>query len=122
MPWKPDTYPSLSPYLLVVDAQAVLDFAAAVFGATPLRVVRDDAGAIVHAECRIDDSVLMMGQTPDGTACHVHLYLPDPDAAFAKALDHGATAIRAMEEQGDGDRRGGVRDPQGTSWWLSRQL
>lgn len=122
MAHKPEGYPAVSPYLLVADPQAVLDFAEAVFGAEPLRVIPDDRGGIMHAEFRIEDSVVMMGGMPGGPAANLHLYLADPDAAFARALDEGAEEVQPMTEKGDGDRRGGIRDASGTTWWLARQL
>ena len=51
--FKPAGYPSLSPYLIVTDAEALLAFARAAFDATPTFVHRE-AGRIRHAELRID--------------------------------------------------------------------
>lgn len=122
MPYKPDGYTSLAPYLIVTDAAATLDFVHAVFGSQPLFVHRRPDGAIGHAEIVIDDSVLMVGQADEGAAAHVHVYVPDVDAAFRRALDAGGTEVQAIAEKGDGDRRGGVRDASGTTWWLSTEL
>jgi len=118
---KPDGYPDLSPYLLVQDAEAVLDFCEKVFGATRLRVIPGEGGGIMHAECRIGDSVVMMGEAA-GTPAMLHLYLDDPDSAFERAVANGAEVIQPMMEKGDGDRRGGVRAPDGTEWYLARQV
>jgi Uncharacterized protein conserved in bacteria len=121
MTWKPDGYTSLAPYLIVEDAEAMLNFCEAAFGAGRLRVIRDGE-RVVHAECRIDDTVLMMGEAAGGPQAHLHLYLPDPDAAMARARAAGAETVQELREDGDGDRRGGVRSPDGTTWWLSRQV
>ena len=121
MSWKPDGYTDLAPYLLVKDAEAVLKFCETVFGATRLRVVPRDGGGIMHAECRIGDTVLMMGEA-EGPPAILHLYLPDPDAVLDRAVAAGAEVVQPMMEKGDGDRRGGVRSPDGTQWFLSRQL
>lgn len=122
MSHRPEGYPAVSPYLIVEDAQAVLDFAARVLGAEPLRVIRRDGGGIVHAECRIEDSVLMVGEMPGGgPVTHLHVYLADPDAAFARALAQGGTEVEPMSDKEDGDRRGGVRGPGDVVWWLARQ-
>ena len=120
MAYKPDGYTDLSPYLVVPDPEAVLAFCETVFGATRLRVI-PDGDRIMHAECRIGDSVLMMGGA-DGPAAMVHIYVPDPDAMFARALAEGAEQIQPMTESGDGDRRGGFRTPCGTQWYVSRQV
>lgn len=121
MSWKPDGYTDLAPYLLVKDAEAVIAFCEAVFNATRLRVIADDDAGIVHAECRIGDTVLMMGEA-DGPSAMLHLYLPNPDDAIERAIAAGAEVIQPMAEKGDGDRRGGVRSPDGTQWFLSRQI
>lgn len=121
MAYKPDGYTDLAPYLLVSDAETVLTFCEKVLGAKRLRVVPNESGGIMHAECRIGDTVLMMGEA-DGPPAMLHLYLPDPDAAFERAVAHGAEIIQPMMEKGDGDRRGGVRAPDGTQWFLSRQV
>jgi uncharacterized glyoxalase superfamily protein PhnB len=120
MTWKPAGYTSLSPYLIVDDAEATLAFAEAAFGAERLREFRNDSGAIVHAELRVDDTVLMVGQMPGGPDATLHLYVPDPDATVTRALDAGATLAEAVRDHADGDRRGGVRDPNGPTWFLGR--
>lgn len=120
MSYKPDGYTSAAPYLIVADAAATLDFTATVFGAEALRVIRGDDGALKHAELRIDDTVVMVGQMGGGPAAHVHVDVDDPDAAFGRALAAGATPVQAVAVQDDGDRRGGVRDANGTTWWLGR--
>ncbi|WP_417588182.1 VOC family protein [Pararhodobacter oceanensis] len=121
MAWKPDGYPDLSPYLLVRDAEAVLTFCERVFDAARLRVIPRDSGGIMHAECRIGDSVVMFGEA-EGSPAMLHLYLDDPDEAFDRAVAAGAEVIQPMMEKGDGDRRGGVCAPDGTQWFLARQV
>lgn len=121
MAYKPDGYTDLAPYLLVNDAEAVLKFCEKVLGATRLRVIPDGSGGIMHAECRIGDTVLMMGEA-GGPPATLHLYLADPDAAFKRAVACGAEVIQPMMEKGDGDRRGGVRGPDGTQWFLAQQV
>ena len=119
---KPDGYPDVSAYLIVEDARAVLDFCAAVFGAEDLRIIERDGGGIMHAETRIGDSVVMMGEMPGGPPANLHLYLADADAAFDRAVAAGAEVVQPMTEKGDGDRRGGIRDASGTTWWIAQQV
>jgi len=122
MTWKPDNYTSVSPYLLVRDAEATLGFVEAVFGATRLRVHHREGGAgIEHAEARIDDSVIMMGEVPQSVEAHVHVYVPDAEAAFARALSAGGTVVQELRRSGDGDHRGGIADANGIVWWISTQ-
>ena len=64
----------------------------------------------------------MLGQSDGGTPANLHLYVPHVDATYADALAAGGTAVQPPMEKGDGDRRGGVSDPQGTIWWFSTQV
>jgi PhnB protein len=124
MTWKPEGYTSVAPYLVVDGAQRTVDFLVAVFAAEPLRMhpVGERLG---HAEVRIDDTVLMLADGMDGwpaIASHVHLYVPDVDATWTRALAAGAEPVQPPAEKGDGDRRGGFRDAGGTTWWISTQV
>ncbi len=121
MTYKPDGYTDLAPYLLVRDAEAVLSFAERVFDGERLRVIPREGGGIMHAEIRIGDTVLMMGEA-DGPPAMLHLYLPDPDDVFARAIEAGAEELQPMMEKGDGDRRGGFQAPDGTQWFVARQV
>ncbi|WP_226575045.1 VOC family protein [Acuticoccus sediminis] len=122
MTYKPDGYTSVAPYLIVRSAEATLSFLEATLGAERLRIIPRDGGGVMHAEARIDDTVVMMGEMPEGQPANVHVYVPDVDATFARALAAGGTAVQAPDEKGDGDRRGGVNDPNGITWWFSTQL
>ena len=118
--YKPPDHNSLSPYLIVDDAEAALVFIKAVFGADPDMIHRSPDGAMAHVEVRIDDSVLMIGQVPGADSpANLHVYVADVDDSFAKALAAGGTQVQAVASKGDGDRRGGVTDPTGTIWWLA---
>lgn len=122
MSWKPQGYNSASPYLIVRDAEKGLVFLEAVFGAERLRIHRhDDGSGRTHAEARIDDSVIMMGEGDPASDALVHIYVPDPDAVYARALEVGAEEIQPMSRSGDGDYRGGVSDGNGVQWWIARQ-
>lgn len=116
MTWKPNRYTSVSPYLIVPDLEGALTWAEKALGAERLRVVEG-----THGEVRIDDSVVMYGEMPENEGAHVHVYVPDVDDVFERALAHGGTLVQEPMEKGDGDRRGGIRDPFGTTWWLSTQ-
>lgn len=122
MAYKPAGYTSTAPYLIVRDANRTLAFVEAVFGAQRLRVIpRENGQGIAHAEARIDDTVIMMGEQPDGPDSHVHVYLPDVEAAFERAITAGGSVVQPLERHGDGDLRGGVNDGNGVVWWLARQ-
>ncbi len=124
--WKPRSYSSVSPYLVVAGAQKVIDFAKAVFGATELRRYDMPDGSIMHAEIRIDDTVIMLG---DGGAAFppvasmIHVYVADVDRVYQRALEAGATVVEAPKaREGDPDKRGSVKDPCGNTWAIATQL
>jgi PhnB protein len=123
--WKPAAYTSLSPYLVVAGAQQVIDFAQEVFGATELRRFDRPDGAIMHAEVRIDDSVLMLSDATDGyppMPSMIHLYVPDVDRVFEKAIAAGASEVEAPRiHEGESDKRGMVADPFGNTWVFTTQ-
>ncbi|WP_439496680.1 VOC family protein [Bosea sp. (in: a-proteobacteria)] len=118
--YKPEGHNAVSPYLIVPDAEKALAFAKAAFGVEPIFVARRDDGRITHCEIRIDDSVVMIGEMEGGPESHVHVYVADPDAVFARARAAGATVVQELMAKGDGDRRGGLKDPTGTTWWLAQ--
>jgi uncharacterized glyoxalase superfamily protein PhnB len=123
--WKPKQYTSVSPYLVVAGAQKVIDFAQATFGATQLRRYDNPDGTIMHAEFRIDDSVVMIGDAGSAwppIASLLHVYVEDVDAVFARALKAGGTEVEAPKtREGDPDKRGTVKDPCGNLWSISTQ-
>ncbi len=125
--WKPEGYNSVSPYLIVSDARATLEFLRAVFGAEPLRLMPRDDGSLMHAEVRIGDSVIMFADAVEGwpaVPAYVHVYVPDVDASYRGALEAGGTSVMEPTRKGgdDPDKRGGVTDPGGTTWWLATQV
>ena len=82
----------------------------------------DSAGKLVHAEVRIADSLVMLADSPADRPqfpAMLHLYVPDSDAAHARAVKEGATSVRPPGDTPDGQRRGGVRDAWGNEWWFS---
>lgn len=122
MTWKPDDYSSVSPYLMVRDAEATLRFLETVFDATRLRVhQRENGSGVEHAEARIDGNVIMMGEVPESAEAHVHVYVPDAEATFERALSAGGTVVQELRRSGDGDHRGGIADGNGIVWWISTQ-
>ena len=125
MSHKPDGYTTVSPYLIVDGASRTIEFLRHVFGALELRRFPDPAGKVMHAEVRIDDTVVMLGDGADGwppVPSHVHVYVPDVDATYKRALEAGATSVQAPVQKQDADKRGGVKDAGGTTWWIATKV
>jgi uncharacterized glyoxalase superfamily protein PhnB len=124
---KPAGYSTVSPYLVVKGAQAVIDFMTSVFGGEQLRRHDRPDGTIGHAEVRIDDTVVMIADASgpwDPAPTCLHVYVADVDSVYEKALAAGALSIMPpvqKDQTTDTDRRGGVRDSGGNSWWIATQ-
>ena len=79
----------------------------------------------MHAEVRIDDTVVMLADgSPNWPAvpANVHVYVPDVDATYQRALAAEATSVQEPVKKDDADRRAGVIDPGGTTWWIATQV
>jgi PhnB protein len=125
-PYKPENYNSVSPYLVVNGAEQTMAFLAAVFGAAEIRRFPDDQGKLMHAEVRLDDTVIMLADAvPDWPAApaHVHVYVANVDATYERALAAGAASVQEpLARAGEEDKRGGVKDPGGTTWWIATRM
>ena len=122
--WKPDGYPCVAPYLLVSGAERTIDFLRDVFAAELLRRFPDQ-GPVMHAEVRIADTVVMLADATEdwpSLPAYVHVYVPDVDATYAAALAAGAESVQAPVKKADADKRGGVKDAGGTTWWIATKV
>lgn len=122
---KPNGYTSVAPYLIVDGASRTIDFLVRVFGGVELRRFPDPSGKIMHAEVRIDDTVVMLADGADAwppIASYVHIYVPDVDATYRAALAAGATSVQEPVKKDDADKRGGVKDAGGTTWWIATKV
>lgn len=123
--YKPTGHNAVSPYLLVSSVNAQLAFLTATFGAQELHKWELPDGTIKHAEVRIDDSVVMMGERPNGYEamhCSTHVYVPDVDATYNAALQAGAVSVSEPKDQPYGDRTAGVKDSEGNIWWIGTKI
>jgi uncharacterized glyoxalase superfamily protein PhnB len=82
-------------------------------------------GSVMHAEIRIGDSVVMLGEAGGqwpAIPTFLHVYVDDVDAVYRRALDAGGVSVQAPAQKGDQDKRGGVQDPGGNTWWIATQV
>jgi uncharacterized glyoxalase superfamily protein PhnB len=124
--FKPEGYNSVSPYFIVNGAQKFIDLMKAIFDATELRRYDMPDGSIMHAEVQLDDSVIMIGDSSDKfqpVPLVMHVYVPDVDDIFKKALEAGCEIIEHPKERdGDPDRRATFRDIAGNVWSVGTQM
>ena len=122
----PDGFHSVTPTLMVKGAADAIEFYKKAFGATELfRMPEKNGPRLMHAEIRIGDSIVMLGDTfpefghGDATAAGLHLYVPEVDAVFKRAIAEGATEVMPVSDMFWGDRYGKLRDPFGQTWSLA---
>jgi PhnB protein len=121
----PAGHNAVSPYLVTKHADAVIRMMREVFGGEELHRSSRPDGSVQHAEVRIADSVLMIGEASDqfpAMPCMIHVYVPDCDATYARAIASGVRSLREPATQPYGDRSAGVIDAGGNQWWIATHV
>ena len=122
--WKPDGYPCVAPYLMVDGAERTIDFLRSAFAAELIRRF-PDRGPVMHAEVRIADTVVMLADASEewpALPAYVHVYVPDVDATYDAAMAAGAESVQKPVKKEDADKRAGVKDAGGTTWWIATKV
>jgi len=121
----PEGYSSVSPFLTVDSIEEEVDFLVAVFNAEIKEQLRNAEGKVWHGEAQIGDTVIMLGRAQEEhptSQSMLYLWTDDVDAADQRALKHGAASVQAPLDQFYGNREAGIRDPQGNTWWIAREI
>jgi PhnB protein len=123
----PDGYHTVTPYLTVPGLAKTIEFLKQAFGAETRGIMERPGGGIAHAEVKIGDSIIMMGEPdPKGPyppmPCNLYMYVPDVDAVYAKAIQAGGKSLRQPTDEFYGDRSSGVEDPSGNFWWIGTHV
>jgi uncharacterized glyoxalase superfamily protein PhnB len=124
---------SVSPYLICAGAADAIEFYRRAFGAEETVRAPGPDGRLIHACLRINGATVMLSDEfpaygmvgPNalgGSPVTIHLMVPDVDAAFARAVEAGATVTMEVADQFWGDRYGSVKDPFGHNWSLATHL
>jgi PhnB protein len=103
----------------------LIDFLKNVFVATEVERMTQPDGTVRHAEVKIGDSIVMMGEAGEqwkAMPAMLYVYVKDVDATYKKALAAGATSVREPADQFYGDRSCGVQDASGNQWWISTHI
>jgi uncharacterized glyoxalase superfamily protein PhnB len=126
----PEGTRTVTPHLVIKGAAKAIDFYTRAFGAREHTRMPGPGGSIGHAELQIGDSLVYLAdewpggssQSPQslkGSSVVIHLYVPDVDAAFQRAVVAGAKVSMPVMDMFWGDRFGQVRDPFGHLWSLA---
>ena len=129
----PDGYTTLTPFLVCRPATDAISFYEAVFGATTVQRMDGPDGTVMHAELDFGDGRLQLGDpqeqydlvAPDGTdriSQSTCVYVPDVDAGFAAAVEHGAVVREKPDTFVTGDRYASVIDPFGHRWAIMTRV
>jgi PhnB protein len=114
-------YRTVTPYLVVRDADAELKFLEAAFGAKQSMCQRNPDNTVMHAEVTIGDSLVMLGQAGDqwkALTAALYLWVENVDEIYSKALAAGATSQSPPEDKPYGHRNAGIVDAGGITWWI----
>lgn len=126
----PENYRTITPFIVVDNAAAAIDFYRRAFGAKEIYRMAAPGGKIAHAELKIGDSMLMLSdempgselkapRALGGTPANIFLYLEDVDTVFKQAVAAGAKVDAPLADMFWGDRYGRLTDPFGHSWALA---
>jgi uncharacterized glyoxalase superfamily protein PhnB len=123
--YKPDAYTSVAPYVVVTMQPRRSAFLERALGAELLRSHHGSGGRLLHAEVRIDDTVVMLGDSaragrPSAPTCTSTSRMSTPPTALPSL--EGALSVQEPVQKRDEDKRGGVKDAGGTTWWISTRV
>ncbi len=121
----PEGYHTITPYLVGQGVAQLIDFLKQAFHAEEIYRMAQSDGTVTHAEVKIGDSIIMMGEAGEEhppLPAMLHLYVDDVDAVYNRAVQAGAASLREPENQFYGDRTGGVQDSSGNQWWIATHI
>jgi PhnB protein len=136
VPYIPEGYNTVTPYLVIKGAAQAIDYYKKVFGATVTVRMDGPGGRVAHAELKIGDSIIMLAdENPQmavpghgsataigGSPVSLYVYLPNVDDVVAKAKAEGAKVLKPVQDQFYGDRSGFLQDPFGHFWGIATHV
>jgi PhnB protein len=121
----PEGYQTVTPYIVVDNAQKFIEFTKQAFNATQTFIAKQDDGRIMHATVKIGDSTIMISDTMEGMqpqVCMLYLYLENVDEVYKKALNAKGTSVHEPTDEFYGDRAAAVKDQWGNVWWIATHV
>jgi PhnB protein len=118
----PAGFHTVTPYLVVQDASALIEFLKQAFEAGESHRITGPDERITHAQLQIGDSVVMLSDASDEykpMPAMLYLYVDDVDVVYQRAMQAGATSLREPVDEPYGDRVAGIRDRCGNQWWIA---
>jgi PhnB protein len=129
----PENYHSLTPNLVCNNASGAIDYYKKVFRATETTRMPGPDGSVIHAELKIGDSIIFINDAMNKTLAvvpepgrsnpmYLHLYVPDVDAVFERAVTSGSRVDMPVQDMFWGDRYGKLTDPFGQQWGIATHV
>ncbi len=127
MPVKhmPEGYHTVTPLLAVKGAARLIDFMKKTFGATETYRFPAPDGSVMHAELKIGDSIVMLGEaTKDCSSMptSLYVYVQDADATYREALNAGGESLEGPTDRFWGDRVASIKDFAGNKWMIATHI
>lgn len=116
---------TITPYFTVQNADRLVDFLIAAFGANVVKQSRYNDNTLQHARLRVGNSLIMLNESTDDYPVNVsqmHVYVNNADEAYEVAMGLGAASIMKPNDRSHGDRMAGIEDPCGNVWWIASHL
>jgi PhnB protein len=121
----PEGFHTVTPYLIVEDASALIEFIKNSFEGELTYIMKDDEGKVTHATLKIGNSMIMISDAMEGmkaTTSMLFLYVNDTDKSYQKAVDAKGISRREPRDEFWGDRAACIEDKWGNTWWVATHI
>lgn len=121
----PDGFHTVTPYLVVDNADELIEFIKNAFQGELTFMHRTDDNRVSHATVKIGNSLVMISDTMtdmEPELAMLYLYVDDVDSLYESAIDANAESIQEPKDQFYGDRAGAVKDRWGNKWWIATHI
>ena len=114
---------TITPFISVPNGSELIEFLKETFDAEETSRQPHAKGFV--ASLTIDDSALLImgyeGREQERTGAF-HVYVPDCDATYRRAIEAGATSMGEPADTSYGERAGFVKDVAGNHWYIATHL
>lgn len=124
--YLPEGFGTVNTYVFSSDPEELIEFLKNAFHALELdRTINPKNGDIANCILKVGFSCIMISQARDqfkNMKSSFYLFVDDVDKIFNNAVEHGAKVELEPMDMDYGDRQGGIIDPSGNYWWISKRL